>query len=98
MLRRLICLCSDCHRTTHFGYAQVKGNLDAIFAHFRAVTGMSVEQAQTHIRKAFHVWERRSAPDWTLDLSLITTAGITLAQPPAAQRRAGIAATELQPR
>jgi hypothetical protein len=54
--------------------------LDA-FAHLRAVTGMSVEQAQEHVRKAFQVWQRRSARDWTLDLSLVTTAAITLAQP-----------------
>ena len=96
VLRRLIILCSDCHGATHFGYAQVKGTADAAFAHLREVTGMSIEQARTHIRKAFHLWERRSARDWTLDLSLIINAGITLARPPAAQRRAGIAATELR--
>ncbi|PRW62359.1 DUF5710 domain-containing protein [Actinopolyspora mortivallis] len=94
-LRRLVCLCGDCHRTTHFGLAQVRGQAEAAFEHLRAVTGMSREQAEAHVDEAFALWRRRSARAWTLDLSLLTEAGITLAEPPPAHRRGAVAAAEL---
>ncbi|WP_017540950.1 DUF5710 domain-containing protein [Nocardiopsis halophila] len=95
-LRRLICLCTDCHRTTHFGLAQIKGRAVEAFDHLRAVTGMTPDQADAHVRQAFAVWEDRSARSWTLDLSMLTDAGITLAEPPDRSRRGGIAASELE--
>ncbi len=95
VLRRLICLCSDCHRTTHFGLAQVRGQADAAYEHLRVVTGMTVAQVKAHVRDAFALWERRSARAWTLDLSLLTDVGITLAEPPQAHQRGRIAETEL---
>ncbi|MER7862745.1 DUF5710 domain-containing protein [Amycolatopsis japonica] len=95
-LVRLICLCSDCHRTTHYGLAQVKGQETAAFEHLRAVTGWSEQDARFHIEQAFEVWAQRSRVDWHLDLSMLTSAGITLAKPPAASSRAGIAEDELR--
>ncbi|GAA4918828.1 DUF5710 domain-containing protein [Streptomonospora salina] len=94
-LRRLICLCTDCHRTTHFGLARVKGRADQAFEHLCAVTGMTPDQADSHVQRAFAVWEQRSTRTWTLDLSMLTDAGVTLADPPGAGRRSGIAADEL---
>lgn len=91
VLRRLICLCTGCHITTHFGYAQVTGNEAAAFDYLCAVAGMSAAQARQHIGQAFDVWQARSGRTWTLDLSLLTDAGITLAAPPAAGRRAAAA-------
>jgi hypothetical protein len=38
-LRRLICLCSDCHTTTHIGFANVTGCAQHALAHLRTVTG-----------------------------------------------------------
>ncbi|MEH6372814.1 hypothetical protein V7793_00390 [Streptomyces sp. KLMMK] len=38
--KRLICLCTDCHTVTHFGYAQVRGLEAQAFAHLVKVTGM----------------------------------------------------------
>ncbi len=95
VLRRLICLCSDCHHTTHFGLAQVRGQADAALEHLRAVTGMNAVEAETHVHDAFALWERRSARAWTLDLSLLTDADITLADPPQANQRGSVAETEL---
>lgn len=94
-LRRLICLCTDCHRATHFGLAQVRGWADAAFEHLCAVTGMTGPEAQEHVEAAFELWHRRSRRQWELDLSMLTDAGITLAEPPEAGSRGGIAATEL---
>ncbi|MYV47897.1 DUF5710 domain-containing protein [Streptomyces sp. SID2888] len=94
-LKRLICLCTDCHTVTHYGYAQVRGLESKAFAHLVKVTGMSHTEARSHIRYAFNVWDARSARSWTLDLSMLTDAGVTLQRPPRAGERRGVAAATL---
>ena len=44
-LRRLICLCTDCHAVTHFGLATVQGRDAQAMRHLRAVTGFSDQDA-----------------------------------------------------
>ncbi len=97
-LRRLICLCTDCHTTTHFGFAQVKGIDGQALAHLREVTGMSARQADDHIDAAFELWERRSKYTWALDLSVLTDAAITIAPPPSAGERPSLAEQGLRQR
>ncbi|MEU6406064.1 DUF5710 domain-containing protein [Streptomyces sp. NPDC046985] len=94
-LKRLICLCTECHTVTHYGYAQVRGLESKAFAHLVKVTGMSHAEARSHIRYAFNVWEARSVRAWTLDLSILTDAGVTLQRPPRAGERGGFAAATL---
>ncbi|MGO4630388.1 DUF5710 domain-containing protein [Streptomyces sp. 2RAF24] len=94
-LKRLICLCTDCHTVTHNGYAQVRGLEAKAFAHLVKVTGMSRAEARRHIDMAFTVWDVRSATTWTLDLSILTDPGITLKRPPSAAERPGVATTTL---
>jgi len=94
-LRRLICLCTDCHRTTHFGHAKVTGQADQAFAHLCAVTGMTAAETRRHIDAAGELWTGRSRRIWSLDLSILTAAGITLAQPEKAAQRAAAAQREL---
>ncbi|MGH3772821.1 MAG: DUF5710 domain-containing protein [Pseudonocardiaceae bacterium] len=81
-LRRLICLCDQCHTVTHFGLAGIRGLAEVALAHLRTVTGMTDQHARAHIGDAFTLWKDRSARTWTLDLSMLTTAGVTLAPPP----------------
>ncbi|GAA1214038.1 DUF5710 domain-containing protein [Prauserella alba] len=95
-LRRLIILCSDCHRTTHFGLAEVRGLDREAFDHLIAVTGMTVRQGQAHVDRAKETWRRRSARNWHLNLDMLTTAGITVAKPPDARKRRDVAAAELR--
>ncbi|MEF3112339.1 DUF5710 domain-containing protein [Streptomyces chrestomyceticus] len=95
-LKRLICLCTDCHTVTHFGYAQVRGLEARAFAHLTKVTGMTGEAARQHVRDAFDVWERRSRVTWELDLGILTKAGVTLAPPPGAGERARTAEETLR--
>ncbi|WP_329453719.1 DUF5710 domain-containing protein (plasmid) [Streptomyces sp. NBC_01724] len=95
-LRRLICLCTDCHTVTHFGLAQVRGLADQALAHLMKVTGMTRSQATEHINAAFDIWSARSERDYALDLSILTDAGVTLAQPPTAQDRGRVAEVTLQ--
>lgn len=94
-LRRLILLCTWCHRTTHMGLAELRGHGEEAFDHLCAVTGMNEEQAQDHIDDAYAVWRARNTREWTLDLRILTTAGIELAPPPDRRDRARIAADTL---
>ncbi|MCM2388146.1 DUF5710 domain-containing protein [Streptomyces albipurpureus] len=95
-LKRLICLCTDCHTVTHFGYAQVRGIEAQAFAHLIKVTKMTEPQAREHVRAAFALWQQRSATAWELNLGILTDAGITLAPPPGAKDRAGVAEDTLR--
>lgn len=94
-LRRLICLCSDCHRVTHYGYAQVSGHEAEAFAHLVTVTGASPVAAREHVDAAFALWARRSSRTWDLDLSILTDAGVAVRRPPDATGRPDVAARTL---
>lgn len=87
-LRRLICLCEDCHLTTHLGYANVTARADQALSHLRAVTGMSTDEVAAHVSAASELWSTRSARVWTLDLSMLTDAGVTISPPAQAAERA----------
>lgn len=52
---------------------------------------MTDQHARAHIRDAFALWKERSAHTWTLDLSMLTTAGVTLAPPPDPADRVDVA-------
>jgi len=86
-LRRLVCLCTDCHTATHYGLAELKGNATAARTHLQTVTGLTSHEIADHIDAAFSTWRARSASAWTLDLRILTNAGITLAPPPNAPGR-----------
>lgn len=94
-LRRLICLCSSCHLVTHFGHANVTGRTYEALMHLRQVTGMSEEQAWEHIDAAGELWQERSFRVWRLDLSVLTTAGVTIRNPESAADRANTATRAL---
>ena len=78
-LRRLICLCTACHGTTHFGFTSLGGEAgsEARSAACKFVTRMNRAQAERHVREAFAVWEHRSALTWRVDLSMIAALGVT---------------------
>jgi hypothetical protein len=86
-LRRLICVCSDCHRATHFGLATIKGRDAQALDHLCAVTGMSRDEAEQHVEAAFEIWHRRSLTTWDLDLTLLTSASVAVRRPPARDDR-----------
>lgn len=97
-LRRLICLCDLCHTVTHFGLAELRGRAVEALAHLKTVTGMTDRQARTHVDQAFALWQERSTRTWTLDLSMLTNAGVTLAEPPDPADRVHIAKRTLRRR
>jgi hypothetical protein len=94
-LRRLICLCTDCHQATHYGLATVKGRDAGAMKHLCAVTGLSRPDMEQLIEVAFETWHQRSLTTWDLDLSMLTSAGITVRRPPSADERVRAAQREL---
>ena len=86
-LRRLICLCSDCHQTTHLGLANIRGHAGEALAHLRAVTGMTSAEVTHHVDAANQLWTARSRRIWTLDLTMLTAAGVTIVRPPTPAER-----------
>lgn len=90
-LRRLVCLCTRCHESTHYGRATVYRYDGRALAHLMSVNRWSERTAQRHIEAAFDEWDRRNTRDWTLDLSMLTAAGVTLAGPPQARQHRTIA-------
>jgi hypothetical protein len=89
-LRRLICLCTDCHTTTHFGLASINGTSTEAFKHLCTITGLPADQVSQHIDAAFALWRRRSAIAWELDLSILVRAGVAVTKPPSATERADL--------
>ena len=80
-LRRLICLCNACHLSTYLGFANVTGRADQALTHLRTVTGMTDAEVSQHVQAVGDLWTERSRRVWTLDLTALTDAGVTLARP-----------------
>ena len=95
-LRRLICLCTDCHTATHFGLARINGKDAAALRHLCAVTGMPSSRARQHVDTAFALWARRSRVNWSLDLRMLTDVGVAVAEPPSARERDNVAGETLR--
>jgi hypothetical protein len=70
-LRRLVGLCSRCHRATHFGFAASRGLGKAALKQLERVNGWSPSTAQSHVKQAFSDWEIRSSIRWSVDVSLL---------------------------
>lgn len=89
-LRRLICLCTDCHTATHYGLATVTGKDRHAFKHLCAVTGLTAREVSQQIDTAFTLWRVRSRSTWELDHSILTDSGIMVSPPPVAATRKNI--------
>jgi hypothetical protein len=57
---------------------------------------MTTADAEQRIDKAFHLWHHRSEHAWTLDLRMLTSAGITVAPPPEPATREHLAETSIR--
>ncbi len=87
VLRRLVCLCSRCHGATHFGWAALNGRDEAARTQLATVNGWDAVQVAVHVDAAFALWHERSRVNWTLDLRMLTEAGIRVGPVPSADRR-----------
>jgi hypothetical protein len=95
-LRRLICVCTDCHQATHYGLATVRGRDAEALSHLRSVLKISKQDAELLVEGAFELWSQRSRITWELDLSVLTGAGVTVRRPPDRDERARAAQETLR--
>lgn len=86
-LKRIICLCTDCHRTTHYGFAMINGDSHWVFDYLMEIRKEDASAANRHIQEAFDLWEKRSEKVWELDLSILTGSDIEITPPPGAEYR-----------
>jgi CRP-like cAMP-binding protein len=80
-LRRLVCVCTDCHRVTHCGLAEVQDVADHALHHLMGVTGLDYPKAKAHVSLGFDYWRARSRRTWTLNLDILTRQGIEVVEP-----------------
>jgi hypothetical protein len=78
-LVRIVALCSDCHQSTHIGYAKIKGKEKEAIMHLQKVRNMTDEECHAHITEAYKIWNFRNKIDWNLDISLIENNHIKIA-------------------
>jgi hypothetical protein len=81
-LRRLICVCTDCHQATHYGLATIRGKDAEALSHLRTVLRISKQEAELLVENAFELWSQRSRTTWELDLSMLTGTGVMVRRPP----------------
>lgn len=86
ILKRLIVLCSNCHLVTHYGKKGVSNEDEEkkiVLNHLMKVNASieSIEQANEHLKKAYHRWELRDQVYWKQDFSLLTSNGIEINDP-----------------
>jgi hypothetical protein len=86
-LKRIICLCTDCHRTTHYGFAMINGDEGWVFDYLMEIRKTDATAANRHIKEAFDLWEKRSEKVWSLDLSILTDCDVEVSPPPSAAQR-----------
>ena len=77
-LVRFMCLCTRCHQSTHFGFAEVSGNRVGAKNHLMHINHWTSERAESHIAKRFAQWEEKSEIDWKADVTLLQTMEISI--------------------
>lgn len=94
-LMRIIALCTDCHTATHMGLAQIRGVAKEAEAHICKVRQFTKEEFTAHEDEAWKLYSSRSKIDWNLDLSIIESSGIKLANPVEVEARRNISRDKL---
>ena len=83
-LIRLIAICPSCHQVKHIGRtASVDGvvGMERCVRHLMKVNGWSMSATETYIEGAYSLHAKRSRHQWELDLSWLSTYGITPPEP-----------------
>ncbi len=78
----LLALCPACHEVKHMGLANIRGRGEIAARHLATVNGWTPQEAERYIAAQFALWQRRSAFQWTLDMSWLEENGITVRNAP----------------
>ena len=82
-LRRLIGLCSPCHRATHLGFAVSIGAGPSAYRQLCRVNNWTLPYAQKHAAEAFSLWRNRSHAPWSVDMTVLEAWRAPTFSPPA---------------
>ena len=77
-LKRIMCLCKQCHLSVHIGLSGQVGLRELTDSHIMSITGWTKEQLAEHIRKARVEWLVLSKIAWMPDVSIVLETGITI--------------------
>ena len=72
-LTLLIALCPKCHKVKHPGLAQIKGEMEIVYAQLEKVNGMDYDEINKYLDACFLLWKNRSKHKWTLNIDYIKT-------------------------
>lgn len=74
----LIALCPPCHQVKHIGRTELVGGLEAAKNRLMVANGWSRGDVEAYLEGVWEVWAQRSAHQWTLDASWLTTIGVAV--------------------
>lgn len=77
-LVKLIALCPSCHGVKHIGFSIMKGKREEATRHLMKVNGWDRATADHYIKAAFNLYHQRSKHPWTLDLTWLSSKGISI--------------------
>jgi|GEM_PF-6343886 len=78
-LKRIMCLCKQCHLSVHIGLAGQLGLAQSIHAHIMEITGWTKKQLTEHVDGARDEWSKLSKGTWNIDVSMVQAIGMTIA-------------------
>ena len=79
----IISLCPLCHKVKHFGRTANVDGTDAVVAALKRLMRLNdwtLKQAEKHIKDAFDLWVERSTAPWSLNLTYLDEAGVSVLQ------------------
>lgn len=76
-LKGMLSLCSSCHLMFHLGFAKVDGKFDLTKRRLQRMEQLTDEEISIRINEIFKTWERRSAFEWEIDISILKECGFT---------------------
>lgn len=68
-------LCSSCHLMFHLGFAKSQGLEDITYKRLQKLDCLSDKEMNKKINDIFNLWEKRSAYDWIIDISILREYG-----------------------
>jgi hypothetical protein len=74
-LKRIMCMCVQCHMSTHYGRSCSIGMRDAARNQLKKITKLDDDALQEHVSAAGALWKRRNSFTISVDLSLLTDNG-----------------------
>lgn len=80
ILKKISCLCPDCHRASHYGFASVIGLDKQANAKLRWINKWTLKELNEHIGNSFRKWRERNEYEWIVDVTWLKSCGIDISK------------------